>query len=227
MVTIADAGKVARFLVAELSPVAILLFGSVARSGEGDDLDILIVTDQEDMHETVGECLHGYGKHFPIDYFVASTRLLNEQFRKGSPFLNLIQDEGKILYMKSTLNEWIDLAQEDLRQANYLMAGHFYRGACFAAQQSVEKGLKAALIRKGWKLEKIHHLRRLFGLCEEYGVRIHWRDEDVDLMDSLYRGRYPAEEGLLPLKHPDQNEASRAISIAVGLLEQLHLWEKS
>jgi HEPN domain-containing protein len=83
------------------------------------------------------------------------------------------------------------------------------------------------LIRKGWKLEKIHHLRRLFGLCEEYGVRIHWRDEDVDLMDSLYRGRYPAEEGLLPLKHPDQNEASRAISIAVDLLEQLHLWEKS
>lgn len=130
MVTIADAGKVARFLEAELSPVAILLFGSVARSGEGDDLDILIVTDQEDMHETVGVCLHGYGKHFPIDYFVASTRLLNEQFRKGSPFLNLIQDEGKILYMKSTSNEWIDLSQEDLRQANYLMAGHFYRGAC-------------------------------------------------------------------------------------------------
>ncbi|MGD9975523.1 MAG: HEPN domain-containing protein [Desulfatirhabdiaceae bacterium] len=227
MVTIADAAKVARFLEAELSPVAILLFGSVARSGEGDDLDILIVTDQEDMHETVGMCLHEYGKQFPIDYFVASTRLLNEHFRKGSPFLNLIQDEGRILYMKSTLNEWIDLAREDLHQANYLIAGHFYRGACFAAQQSLEKGLKAALIRKGWKLDKIHHIRRLLGLCEEYGVHIDWRDEDVDLMDSIYRGRYPAEEGLLPLKHPDQNEASRAITIAGGLLQQLGLWEEN
>lgn len=223
MVTIEDASNVARYLKDEISPVAILLFGSVARTGTGDDLDILVVTDQEDMHETVGICLRYLGKHLPIDYFVASTRLLNEQFRNGSPFLNRIQEEGRILYMKSTLNEWIDLAREDLRQAEYLMAGGFYRGACFAAQQSVEKGLKAGLLRKGWTLEKIHHIRRLLGLCEEYGIQIAWEDRDVDFLDSIYRGRYPAEEGLLPLKHPDRNESLRAISIATHILEQLKL----
>jgi HEPN domain-containing protein len=223
MVTIEDAGNIARFLKDEISPVAILLFGSVARTGSGDDLDILVVTDQEDMQEIVGVCLRDIGKRLPIDYFVASTRLLNEQFRNGSPFLNRIQEEGRILYMKSTVNEWIDLAREDLRQADYLMAGGFYRGACFAAQQSIEKGLKAGLLRKGWSLEKIHHIRRLLGLCEEYGVHVEWQDGDVDFMDSIYRGRYPAEEGLLPLKHPDRSEALRAIAIATQILEQLKL----
>jgi HEPN domain-containing protein len=223
MVTIDDAAEVARFLEAELSPAAILLFGSVARSGKGDDLDMLIVTHEEEMQEKVGVCLQNYCKRYPIDYFVASIRMLNEQFRKGSPFLNLIQKEGRILYMKNTLNEWIHLAKEDLRQAKYLTDGHFFRGACFAAQQSVQKGLKAELLEKGWDLEKIHHIRRLLGICEEYGIQIQCKAEDVDFMDSIYRGRYPAEEGLLPLKHPDQAEALRAVSIAEDILGQLRI----
>ena len=225
MVTIEDAREVARKLQSKLSPVAVLLFGSVARSGKGTDLDILIVTEQENMQEKVSVCLRDYCKLFPIDYVVASTRMLNEKFRTGSPFLNLIQREGRILYMKGTLNEWIDLAKEDLRQATYLLKGDFYRGACFAAQQSIEKGLKAALLKKGWDLEKIHHIRRLIGICEEFGLQIEWRDSDIDFMDSIYRGRYPAEEGLLPLKNPDQKEASRAISIAGNILGQLQLWK--
>ena len=49
MVTIEDAREVARELESKLSPVAVLLFGSVARSGKGTDLDMLIVTEQEDM----------------------------------------------------------------------------------------------------------------------------------------------------------------------------------
>lgn len=225
MLTIENAREVARELESKLSPVAVLLFGSVARSGKGTDLDILIVTEQEDMQEKVSVCLRDYCKIFPIDFFVASTRMLNEKFRAGSPFLNLIQKEGRILYMKNTLNEWVDLAKEDFRQATYLLKGDFFRGACFAAQQSVEKGLKAALLKKGWNLEKIHHIRRLLGICEEFGVRVEWRDSDIDFMDSIYRGRYPAEEGLLPLKNPDQKEASRAISLARNILGQLQLWK--
>ncbi len=227
MVTIKDATEIAGKLAEKLSPVAVLLFGSVARSGKGTDLDMLIVTEQEDMQETVDLCLRDYCSLFPIDYFVVSTRMVNEKFREGSPFLNLIQKEGKLLYMKSTLNEWIDLAREDFRQATYLLKGDFHRGACFAAQQSIEKALKAALLKKGWNLEKIHHIRRLLSICDEYGVRIQWQDADIDFMDSIYRGRYPAEEGLLPLNNPSQDEAWRAISVAENILGQLKLWKDS
>ncbi len=223
MVNIEDAREVANNLAVRLSPVAVILFGSVARSGKGADLDMLVVTEQEEMRETVDLCLRDYSRLYPIDCFVASTRMLNEKFREGSPFLNLIQKEGRILYMKSTLNEWIDLAKEDFRQANYLLKGNFYRGACYAAQQAVEKALKASLLKKGWDLEKINHIRRLLSICEDYGVQVEWQDADVDFMDSIYRGRYPAEEGLLPLKNPDEEEASRAISIALNILEQLNL----
>jgi predicted nucleotidyltransferase len=50
MVTIEDARTIAQTLAEKLSPVSVILFGSVARTGKGSDLDILVVTEQEDMH---------------------------------------------------------------------------------------------------------------------------------------------------------------------------------
>jgi HEPN domain-containing protein len=55
--------------------------------------------------------------------------------------------------------------------AQYLYNGDFFRGACYNAQQAVEKTLKARLLTKGWQLEKIHNMKagsslrriRLFG----------------------------------------------------------------
>ena len=223
MVTFADAQEVARTLAEKISPVSVIVFGSVARSGKGNDLDIFVVTDQEEMHGEVGGCLRGYYKRFAIDYFVASRNRVTEIFRQGSPFLRLIQKEGRVLYMKNSIKEWIELALEDFKQAEYLFEGKFYRGACFAAQQAVEKAIKADLLRRGWDLEKIHSIRRLLNILEDYGLLVVNEDDDIDFMDSIYRGRYPAEEGLLPLKAPTGKDASRSINIARSILEQLHL----
>ena len=203
MVTLEDARTVAQSLAEKISPVSVILFGSVARTGKGSDLDILVVTEQEDMHREVSSCLRGHNRRFAIDYFVASVDRITRNFREGSPFLRLVQKEGRVLYMKNSMKEWIGLALEDFRQAKYLFKGSFYRGACFAAQQAVEKAIKAELLQRGWDLD------------------------DIDFMDSIYRGRYPAEEGLLPLNAPTAEDASRAISTAEGVLKQLQLLEKN
>ena len=224
MVTFGEAQEVARTLVEKISPVSVIVFGSVARYGEGNDLDIFIVTEQEEMQREIGDSLRVYYESFAIDYFAASQKRVTEIFRQGSPFLRLIQREGRVLYMKDSIKEWIELALDDFRQAEYLFKGKFYRGACFAAQQAVEKAIKADLLRKGWDLEKIHSIRRLLNILKDHGFRVVSDDDNIDFMDSIYRGRYPAEEGLLPLKVPTGNDASRAINIAKDILKQLKLF---
>lgn len=223
MVTIDDARRVAQTLAEQISPVAVIVFGSVARTGKGSDLDILVVTEQDNMHEVVGEFLRDYYRNFAIDYFVASLDMVTTNFRKGSPFLRMVQKEGRVLYMKNAIEEWKELAFDDLRQARYLLTGKFYRGACFGAQQDVEKAINWELLKRGWELEKIHNIRRLLNISEKFDLYIDCKDDDIDFMDSIYRGRYPAEEGLLPLKYPTREDASRAISIAEGIFSQLKL----
>lgn len=222
MVKLEDAKEVAQFLAKEVSPVSVIAFGSVATSGKGNDLDLLIIMNEENMHDKVAGCLREYHHRFAIDYLVTSLSRVNENFRQGSPFLRLIQREGRVLYMKDSIREWIALAKEDLRQAGYLFDGGFFRGACYDAQQAVEKALKAELLKRGWDLEKIHNIRRLFYILKSYHLHIAFDDDDIDFMDSIYRGRYPAEEGLLPLKAPTGQDASRAISIAENIFKQLH-----
>ena len=46
-------------------------------------------------------------------------------------------------------------------------------------------------------------------------------EDDFIFLDSIYRSRYPAEEGLLPLGEPGAQEAKRAIKIAKGIVKKL------
>ena len=226
MVTIEHAKEIAEVLAEKISPLSVIVFGSVAKLGVGNDLDIFVVTEQDEMLNKVSNCLREYNNGFAIDYFVASRNMLTEKFREGSPFLRLIQKEGRVLFMKNSIKEWSGLASEDLRQAKYLLDGNFFRGACFAAQQAVEKAIKANLLKRGWDLEKIHNIRRLFSISEDYNAKIACDDDDIDFMDSIYRGRYPAEEGLLPLKAPTRKDTLRAIKIADNIIGQLELFKK-
>jgi hypothetical protein len=42
--------------------------------------------------------------------------------------------------------------------------------------------------------------------------------EEIQYIDSIYRGRYPGEAGLLPLGEPDSKDADKAIAIATNSL---------
>ena len=45
--------------------------------------------------------------------------------------------------------------------------------------------------------------------------------DDIDLVDAIYRGRYPAESGLLPLGDPTEADAERAVAVATKSLGAL------
>jgi predicted nucleotidyltransferase len=148
--TLEDARTVGNAIAEALKPEAVILFGSVAKSGFGHDLDFLIVVEDEDEAvPRVSMILENFYQKWAIDYFVVSPQSLRTAFQKGSPFLRMVQKEGKVLFMKDSLAQWISHAWEELSEAEYLLAGGFYRGACYHAQQAVEKGLKAALLERG------------------------------------------------------------------------------
>jgi HEPN domain-containing protein len=204
------------------SPDAIILFGSIASKGSGNDIDLLIVSSKKD-EKKIREALRPFQEKFSIDTLTVTRRKLKALYYRGSPFLRLIQKEGKVVYMKNPLKEWRNGAVEDFKQAEYLFNGNFFKGSCYSAQQSIEKIIKWSLLKRGWELEKIHSIRRLLAIMKEYGLNLKIKDEDIDFIDSIYRGRYPAEEGLLPLGAPTRRDAKKALKIAGQVFEQLEL----
>lgn len=53
---------------------------------------------------------------------------------------------------------WIEQAKEDLEKAEILLNNSKFDGASFYAQQTIEKSLKASILKKEKKLIKIHDL---------------------------------------------------------------------
>ncbi len=223
MITFQEAKKASRLIVRNLNPVSVVLFGSVARDGKGQDLDFLIVTDEHSADaasrdQLLHRCLKRHIRKAAIDPFFISPSQWRQYQAEGSPFLNLIAREGRPMYMRNAVREWLKQAHDELDMAKYLLQGGFAKGACYHAQQSVEKAAKAKLIEKGWDLERIHSVERLMALGRDYRIRYPLSEEDVLFIDAIYRGRYPAEAGLLPLGDPALEDAEKAVQIAEKML---------
>ena len=117
-VTVKDAKEVTEVIVKELQPFSVLVFGSVAKNGSGEDLDLLIVMDEEkrtgsDANVLVHRCLKDFYKKFSIDPFVLTKSDFAQFNGKGSPFLRMILKEGRLLYMKDAIDKWFK--QADLK----------------------------------------------------------------------------------------------------------------
>lgn len=226
MATLQDAREVTKVIVETLQPVLVLLFGSVAKDGKGDDLDFLIIVDDtqngvQDCHLLIQKRLKAFYKRFAIDPFIIPESLFLEHYSKGSPFLNLIFQEGRYIYMKDAVKEWVSLAEEELNMALYLLDGKYFKGTCYHSQQCIEKAIKSFLLHKGWELEKTHSIERLVSIAGDYKIKISISDEDLVFMDSIYRGRYPVESGLLPFGDPSEEKARRAVQIAEGIFGEM------
>lgn len=218
LATLDDARSVTSTIVEALDPQLVLAFGAVGRTGSGNDLDLLIVVDGERREAEVAALLKPYAARIAIDPLVVDAAKFRERFRRGSPFLSALVREGRRLYMKDAETGWLQDAGDELSSAEYLAQGGFWKAACYHAQQAVEKGLKARLLGKGWELEKVHSVRRLAAIAGDYRVRVPIDDEAIEYIDSIYRGRYPGEAGLLPLGDPGEKDARRAIAIARSFL---------
>ena len=86
-------------------------------------------------------------------------------------------------------------------------------------QQCVERCLQALIIEKGERPDRTHDLLSLRSHAERLGWRTGLSTDDAVFLNSVYKGRYPSEEGLLPHGEPSADEASRAVDVAGHVCE--------
>lgn len=122
-------------------------------------------------------------------------------------------------YMKKETEEWIKIALEEYKSALCLFNERLYRMVCYHAQQSVEKVLKAVLIENNVDVARTHNIIDLKNSITKIGYAIELSSEDAIFLNSIYRSRYPANIGLLPLGEPTKEDAEKAISIAKPIIE--------
>lgn len=96
-----------------------------------------------------------------------------------------------------------------------------YRGACYHSQQCVEKGLKTLILEGGEKPKKIHDIIELHNMVKKRGWEIDITIDDAVYLNSIYKGRYSTEEGLLPHGEPSKEDAGKAIAVSRVVVERL------
>jgi HEPN domain-containing protein len=146
---------------------------------------------------------------------------LRDLYAAGNPFVEDVIETGRVLYMRNTTAGWLADAQQELEMAVVLFEHSKYRGACIHSQQCVEKGLKALILERGRRPARTHDLVELLNLVTADGWGVVLPMEAAVFLNSVYRGRYPTEEGLLPLGEPAEEDARRALSAAETLMKSL------
>ena len=117
------------------------------------------------------------------------------------------------------VEEWVKFSRTDLDPAKFLYEKMHPRPIeiiCYHAQQSVEKSLKAFLIKNDIMPPKTHDLNQLCEMCEEIDSSF---NEIAAQFGSLNKYsimlRYPFEIEIF------EDETETAISTATKLLEQI------
>lgn len=216
---------VAERLIRFYDPERIILFGSHAmgRAGEGSDVDLLIVKETEkrpvDRRIEVEKILSD--RLLPLDIVVYTPQELRFLFSIGSPFVEEVMEEGRAIYVRKATESWIKGAEDELDTASLLYEHERCQGSCYHSQQSVEKGLKALMLEKGKKPERTHDVVELLNEVTRLGWDTGLSLDDAVFLSSIYKGRYPTEEGLLPYGRPSREDAERALSAARKLADRL------
>jgi HEPN domain-containing protein/predicted nucleotidyltransferase len=213
-------------LIEQYKPEKVILYGSCSKSGipeKGSDVDLLVVKDTDrrliDRLIEVESLLSD--RTLPLDIMVYTPEEMRRLFSLGSPFIEEVLEKGRLLYMRKATGSWIKEAKDEFDSAVILYEHEKYRGACYHSQQSVEKGLKALILEKGKKPERIHDIVELLNVVKDQGWDVELTVDDAVFLNSVYKGRYPTEEGLLPHGEPLREDAGRAISAAGKLVNNL------
>jgi HEPN domain-containing protein/predicted nucleotidyltransferase len=212
-------------IVKEAQPERVILFGSFSKdsANRDSDLDILVIkeTDKRPIDRRI-EIERLFPKRDrPLDIFVYTPKEINYLFSIGSPFINEILQTGRVVYMRKIVEDWVRLAEDEYSDAVILYEHSKYKGACYHAQQCVEKSLKALILEKGGGFKKIHDIVKLIEIAGIYGWQIDVSIDDAVFLNSIYKGRYPAEEGLLPFGEPTMEDAKRAVEQAEKMVTLL------
>jgi len=214
-------------LIKEYDPEKIILFGSRAegKDSEGSDIDLVIVkeTDKRPLDRRIEVETLLSDRVVPIDIVVYTPDEMRNLYFMGSPFVEEDVEKGRLLYMRKATSDWIRDAEEELESAKVLYEHGRYKSACYHSQQSVEKGLKAIILEKGRRPERTHDIVDLYNAVTEMGSESGLSMEDAVYLSSIYKGRYPTEEGLLPHGEPSSADTERAVLSAKRFIEKLKL----
>lgn len=89
-------------------------------------------------------------------------------------------------------DEWIRIAQKDWKRIERNLRDRDIEAAAFFLQQSLEKYLKAFLIKHKWKLRKIHELDALLDEAARYKTGLEkFRDLCERVSGYYFAERYP------------------------------------
>lgn len=209
-------------VVERLDPDAIILFGSRARGSHlaTSDYDLLIVQQTSDrpIDRRIAAERALSDRSVALDIFVFTPQELLDLHGMGSPFVEEVLESGRVLYMRKATEQWLRDCDDELSSAQVLLEHGKHRAACFHSQQCVEKCLKSLILEKGEKPQKTHDLLELRSSVEKLGWRMELDVDDAVFLNSIYKGRYPSEEGLLPYGEPTDQDARRAVESAARIL---------
>jgi HEPN domain-containing protein len=113
----------------------------------------------------------------------------------------------------------MEQARDEFDTADILLSNGKYQAACYHSQQCAEKTLKALLLEKASAVPRSHDIVELRTRVMALGWTIALEIDEAVFLNSIYRGRYPTEEGLLPQGEPSQADAQRAHVAARTLVE--------
>ncbi|MBI3391809.1 MAG: HEPN domain-containing protein [Nitrospirae bacterium] len=216
--------EITKRLVERYDPDRIILFGSRATGGSrpDSDVDLLIVKETPkrpiDRRCEVGMILAD--RNLALDIEVLTPEEMWRLLSVGSPFLREVLETGRVLYMRKATESWLRDAEEELTAASMLLEREVFRPACYHGQQCVEKTLKALVLEKGGSPDRTHDIAKLLNGVESFGWGSILSMDDAVFIDSIYRGRYPTEAGLLPHGEPSRDNAVRAVAVARAVYER-------
>ncbi len=123
--------------------------------------------------------------------------------------------------MRKEAEAWLKISVEDLQSAEILFERRLFRMACYHAQQSVEKVLKALLADREVDFPRTHNLLDLNNAIKKLGHPALITDEAAVFLNSIYRARYPSEAGLLPFGEPLEKDAEQALKTAKEVSDRM------
>jgi len=212
-------------LIDAYDPERVILFGSHATGAaeRESDIDLLFVKETDrrptDRRIEVERLLSDW--RIPLDILVYTPQELRDLYAAGSPFVEDVIETGRVLYKRKATGGWLADAQEELEMAAVLFEHRKNRGVCIHSQQCVEKGLKALILEKGRRPARTHDLVELLNLVTADGWSVGLPMDAAVFLNSVYRGRYPTEEELLPHGEPTEEDARRALNAAETLMKDL------
>jgi len=116
---------------------------------------------------------------------------------------------------------WLLQGEQDLNDAEFNLSGKRYNVACFLAQQSAEKALKAYLFSKGAEEVWGHSVAELCKDAQTFDPEFNELELKAGSLDKYYiPTRYPnALPGGIPSKAFDENDARSAIRLAKEVVD--------